>query len=104
MKAKALILAALLSGCASQFQMNSGSLGVNVQSHTSVGALLTIGLLSATVYAENADEGAGYRPNPFFGMRSDSSRSAPPMDASRKVNEQDCSKPIVDWSANLRCR
>lgn len=28
----------------------------------------------------------------------------PPMDATRRVNEQDCTQPIVDWSANLRCR
>ena len=28
----------------------------------------------------------------------------PPMDESRKVNMQDCGKPIEDWSANLKCR
>ena len=29
---------------------------------------------------------------------------APQLDDSRRVNEQDCSKPIKDWSANLKCR
>jgi hypothetical protein len=29
---------------------------------------------------------------------------APELDGSRRVNEQDCSKPIRDWSANLKCR
>lgn len=29
---------------------------------------------------------------------------APPMKADRTVNEQDCSKPIVLPTANLRCR
>lgn len=28
----------------------------------------------------------------------------PPMDATRRVNEQDCTRPIVDPSANLRCK
>jgi hypothetical protein len=28
----------------------------------------------------------------------------PPMDASRKVNAQDCTKPIEDGAANLMCR
>jgi hypothetical protein len=27
-----------------------------------------------------------------------------PMDAGRRVNEVDCTKPIQDWSANLKCR
>jgi hypothetical protein len=29
---------------------------------------------------------------------------APPMDETRTVNMQDCTTPIADWSANLRCR
>jgi len=29
---------------------------------------------------------------------------APPMDETRTVNLQDCTRPIEDWSANLRCR
>lgn len=29
---------------------------------------------------------------------------APELDGSRRVNEQDCSKPIRDWTANLKCR
>jgi len=28
----------------------------------------------------------------------------PPLDGARRVNEQDCTQPIVDASANLRCR
>ena len=28
----------------------------------------------------------------------------PDMDPSRRVNEQDCTQPIVDGSANLRCK
>jgi hypothetical protein len=28
----------------------------------------------------------------------------PPLAPGRPVNEQDCSKPIADWSANLKCK
>jgi len=28
----------------------------------------------------------------------------PPLDAGRRVNEVDCTKPIKDSSANLKCR
>jgi hypothetical protein len=28
----------------------------------------------------------------------------PPLDGARRVNEQDCTQPIVDASANLKCR
>ena len=30
--------------------------------------------------------------------------SPPPLDPQRRVNEVDCTKPIADWSANLKCR
>ena len=30
--------------------------------------------------------------------------AAPPMDPTRKVNEQDCSRPVDDTGANLKCR
>jgi hypothetical protein len=32
------------------------------------------------------------------------SAPAAPLDPSRRVNEVDCTKPIQDWSANLKCR
>jgi hypothetical protein len=30
--------------------------------------------------------------------------SAGPMDENRSVNLVDCTKPIADWSANLKCK
>lgn len=30
--------------------------------------------------------------------------STPPMKADRTINEQDCTKPLVNQAANLRCR
>jgi hypothetical protein len=32
------------------------------------------------------------------------SRPAPPMDEKRKVNEQDCTKPIDFTAGNLKCK
>lgn len=31
-------------------------------------------------------------------------RAPPPMDEQRRVNEHDCTRPVADYSANLRCR
>ena len=38
------------------------------------------------------------------GIYGSSTLPAPPMDETRTVNMQDCTTPIVDWAANLRCR
>lgn len=34
----------------------------------------------------------------------DGSGRVPGLDPSRRVLEQDCTKPIEDWSANLKCK
>jgi hypothetical protein len=89
----ALLSLALLSGCANTAWSTSwsgppstpatggGSMRVSIES---VAVLLGIGLLTGTAYG------------PFYGP--------PPMDPERRVMEHDCSKPIEDPSANLRCR
>lgn len=38
------------------------------------------------------------------GRRYEDPRRAPPMDPKRKVNEQDCTKPIDLGAGNLRCK
>lgn len=38
------------------------------------------------------------------GRRSNDPRKAPPLDESRKVSEQDCSKPVDPQAGNLRCK
>jgi hypothetical protein len=38
------------------------------------------------------------------GRRYDDPRKAPPLDESRKVSEQDCSKPVDLQAGNLRCK
>jgi hypothetical protein len=89
--AAALLLALGVAGCGgnSNVQFSSGGppppqgSGVSVYGANTLGTLLTIGFIGAAL-------SGGYR--------------APEMDPSRRVVEQDCTKPIEDWSANLRCR
>jgi len=38
------------------------------------------------------------------GAQPDGSGAPPPLDPARRVLEQDCSRPVVDPSANLKCR
>jgi len=38
------------------------------------------------------------------GQRYEDPRRAPPMDPKRKINEQDCTKPIDIGAGNLRCK
>ena len=74
--------------------------------------LLAVLLLAFSCVAEAAKDGKGPSPAPAAASsgftRGGSGRIDPrlagPLDPKRKVNEQDCSKPIEDFSANLKCR
>ena len=83
----ALCVVLLLAGCGGNFYMQGSSGGspsggsVNVYGFSTLGALFAIGVLS------------GSRSLP-----------APELDPARRVVEQDCTKPIEDSSANLKCR
>jgi hypothetical protein len=96
MRAVALVLALLLAGCSGhsnvQIASNTAPSGgvstggaVQAQGQSTFAVLLAIGVLMGLTY------GNEWQP-------------APEMDGNRRVNEQDCTKPIVDRSANLRCR
>lgn len=98
-----LLLALLVMGCGgnSNVQLSSGGT-VAVQGRTTLGGLIAVGVLGATVYAESDNDGIRYRASPFDAIGP--ARPAPQLDPARRVLEQDCSQPIEDWSANLRCR
>ena len=83
----AVALALLVAGCANtSFQLSSGGQpAASAPGNTPLGALLLLGFI---VSAEGHHEAV----------------SPPPLDPQRRVLEQDCTKPIEDWSANLRCR
>jgi hypothetical protein len=50
----------------------------------------------------DAYRGSSYRDT--YGPYTLPTTYAPPMDAKRKVDEQDCSKPLTDNDGNLRCK
>jgi hypothetical protein len=107
----AALLCALLAGCSSQAnvrvglsggggaQAGSASAGSQVgaygQSGSVLGPLLAIGILAAAWYGDAERDAPG-----AFGE----GRPVPPLDELRRVNVQDCTRPIEDGAANLRCR
>lgn len=101
----ALMLALLIAGCShTSVQVNSGGTTTTTNYGASVGiggsgtaawALIGIGLIAAEIAArrpvQRTDPPAAIEPAQSF-------------DAERRVNEQDCTQPIKDWSANLKCK
>jgi len=94
------VLALCVAGCGGNSYVQVGASGspstgvssggsVNVQGRTTFGTLLAIGVLVGLSYGSDPAVRSGRAPEP---------------EASRRVHEQDCSKPIENWTANLRCR
>ena len=76
----------LLAGCAhAQVEIGSRSSTSSAQVHASGGAAVVLGVAAAL-----ADP---YQPD-----------TVPPLDPQRRVNEQDCSKPVDLTAGNLRCK
>jgi hypothetical protein len=90
----ALVLASLLVGCA-HTSVGINSSGTAAGGTTSVSAQVTAGASGAAAVALFAIAAVAIH---------GTSQPAPELDLSRRVNEQDCTKPIKDWSANLKCR
>jgi hypothetical protein len=57
-----------------------------------------LGSVADTAHGSTGGGGSG------GGRRSTDPRKAPPLDESRKVTEQDCSKPVDPQAGNLRCK
>ncbi|MGQ0512340.1 MAG: hypothetical protein ACT4P9_17185 [Betaproteobacteria bacterium] len=95
-------LAVILSGCASHGQVSGGTGSVGFQINSSRAALIAVGILA--IVSEHEREEGFQHANPLTAFDPSAPRAVPPMDPSRKVHEQDCSKPIEDGAANLRCR
>ena len=101
MRAAALSLALLLAGCGghANVQFASSALppggvstggSVQAQGNSTLAVLIAIGVLMGVSYANDRD--------------TPPSGSAPELDPSRRVLVQDCTKPIEDRSANLKCK
>lgn len=92
------LLVALLSACASdrELRANTGSAGSGEGATASLyvgtgpllGVLVGLGFVAAAV--ESDAEHAG--------------RLTPALDPQRRVQEQDCRRPLAQPGANLRCR
>jgi len=116
MRGVALSLFLLVAGCGGNSYMQLTSSGspatgvstggsVHVQGGSTFAALLAIGILAGASYASDREyeaSGMQRRSSPFTPMQHHG--AVPELDATRTVNEQDCSKPIVDGSANLKCK
>jgi|SRR5205807_3622999 len=102
MKLRMIVFTVFIAGCShGQLQFNGGtasttsggtaisssSAGLSVQaSGATAAALIGLGIAGAVMY------------------RSEASGWAPALAPARRVNEQDCTRPIEDISANLKCR
>jgi hypothetical protein len=106
MRPALLALAFLLAACShTSVRVDSGggvtttggsvSIGYSGHGSAAVWALIGIGLIAAEYGGSAAARERGLEPerNP-----------AKSMDAGRQVNEVDCTKPIGNWSGNLKCR
>jgi hypothetical protein len=101
-------LAALaLAGCAnSNVQVSGGGPQptVNAQGNTALGRFVLLAFVAGIGY-ESYKDGTRYRANPFDALQPGlTPLPPPPLDPARKVLEQDCTQPIIDWSVNLRCK
>ena len=81
------LIAFCIAGCGgnTNVQTSSGA-SASVQGQATLSSLFLIGILGAVLSGDA----------PVY--------PAPEMDPTRRVVEQDCRKPIEDWSANLMCR
>ena len=106
MKLSVLVIAVLLSGCShTSVQMSSGGGTTSVSTGVSVNysgsgsaaawALIGIGLIAAELAGSEAARARGLEPERPAERR---------LDAQRQVNEVDCTRPIENWSANLKCK
>lgn len=90
--AAGLLLLALAAGCAhSTVNAGSSGTGASVSLHASghgLAALVAAGVLFIAVRSEES----GAQPYP------------PAMDPGRRINAQDCTRPIDESAGNLKCR
>ena len=89
-----LLLSFLISGC-SHTSVQGGWGGAGPSGGNGLTwVLINVGIIAAWDYSEQRRT-EGLPP-----------MNEPPqeLDKARRVNEQDCSQPVKDWSANLKCR
>lgn len=107
-RALLVIGAALAAGCSHtsmSLDSKTGGAGSFVQIHFESGSdlvtLIGLGIVAAgMIEMERMREYDRYRSSPFpF-----SGRDIPPLASDRVVTEHDCTRPIEEFSGNIRCR
>jgi len=113
MRVASLLLAILLAGCSANTNVRFGtgatsvppgtavassSIGAQVTYGSAAATLIGIAILAAAWHASESDRYGVDRLDPFAPV------GRGQLDASRRVYEQDCTRPIEDWSANLKCK
>jgi len=91
MKLRMILFTLFIAGCShgGGTAISSSSAGLSVQATgSSAAALIGLGIAGAVIYRSEAS----------------GTEWAPELAPVRKVNEQDCTRPIEDLSANLKCR
>ena len=100
-------LALLTAGCSARMQLDAAStsrtssVGLHIQSDT-----LAKAVVAGMVVAAAIDYQREPQPFPRFSAIYEwsGSQAVPPLAPDRRVHEQDCSRPLEDPSANLKCR
>lgn len=104
--ALALAAAAAVSGCASNYVVAGSTPGAAMAVTTGTAVVVNGGLwasISLSTAAANVLAGVGIASLLLAG-NGISAVSPPPMREDREINEQDCTAPIVNFTANLKCR
>ena len=92
----AVVLGLLLAGCGGNANVQVNSSNVSAGSSVRVPGRSTLGTLISAVFLAGVSYEDGRE------MPGSVPVSAP--DPLRRVVEHDCTRPIEDWSANLKCR
>ncbi len=100
----------MLAGCShTEVRVDSGStrtqgaLQVRVEGGRGLATLLGLTVLTAAMFDYERDR-MRYRENPFMPLGEARLDAAPPLATDRTISEQDCTRPLEDFSANLKCR
>lgn len=78
-----------------------GGLQAQIEGGRGLAALLGLTALTAAIFDYERDR-MGYRA--FMPLGEARPDPAPPLAPDRTISEQDCTRPIADFSGNLKCR
>jgi len=78
-----------------------GGMQVQIGGGRGLATLLGLTLLTAAMFDYERDR---MRYRAFMPLGEARPDAAPPLATDRTISEQDCTRPIEDFSANLRCR